>query len=207
MSTGPESLAHVAASGLPPRRNPLLLIAGVALVVLAVVMMVTGIVRLVNEAGPQDEDVLARGSVSSRDTSDPSVVRFQTPRAQTLTIWAKTGSNESVTSGTECELTRADGTRQRIDGGNQGASLTIGSNATVGKLKSLEGTNTVVCRQTRSSASGYGFIVERGSPGDGLRGLWLLLGGIGVVILGIVAIVLWVARVFGRPPKPRPIAT
>ena len=35
------------------------------------------------------------------------------------------------------------------------------------------------------------FIVERGSPGDGLGGLWLLFGGIAAIVLGVPAAARW----------------
>ena len=35
------------------------------------------------------------------------------------------------------------------------------------------------------------FVVERGSPGDGLGGLWLLLGGSVALVLGVPAAMRW----------------
>ena len=45
------------------------------------------------------------------------------------------------------------------------------------------------------------FVVERGSPGDGLGGLWLLFGGSAALVLGVPAGLRWRAGTL----KPREI--
>jgi hypothetical protein len=96
--------------------------------------------------------------------------------------WAVGGARGTV---------RADETTDTIRGSRQGASVELDRYATIGATTSSEGTNAISCAHVAFGpvrAQGRlreqrPFVVERGSPGDGLRGLWLLLPGIAVALL------------------------
>ena len=70
---------------------------------------------------------------------------------------------------------------------------------TIGKLTLAPGRNLVSCphvpfgRVTRRDRlrEEHTFVVERGSPGDGLGGLWLLFGGAAAIVLGVPAAMRW----------------
>ena len=188
-------------SRLRRRRNPVL--GAVALLLLAggTAAAAVGIYRLATEAGPADERILARGTVAALEGPPAAPASFQ--GAGTATVWLSLGGasnvRESIVAGTECELVRPDGSRQRIRGGRQGASIATDHYETIGEAALGAGRNVVSCRhvpfgryRTRSQLrQEHPFVVERGTPGDGLRGLWLLFGGSAALVLGVAAGMRW----------------
>jgi hypothetical protein len=71
--------------------------------------------------------------------------------------------------------------------------------ATIGTATSGPGVNAVVCRHVPFGRAGRRgrlreqrpFLVERGTPADGLRGMWLLFGGVAAIALGVPAALRW----------------
>jgi hypothetical protein len=78
-----------------------------------------GIVRLASDAGSAQQRILARGTVAARDGPPAEAVAFE-GSDEPATVWLNLGwlSNvrETLVAGTECELARPDGSRQRIRG-------------------------------------------------------------------------------------------
>jgi hypothetical protein len=70
---------------------------------------------------------------------------------------------------------------------------------TIGEVALGAGRNLVSCRHVRFGRvtrrgrlrEEHPFVVERGSPSDGLGGLWLLFGGTAALVLGVPAGMRW----------------
>ena len=168
------------------------------------VAAVVGIVRLAKEAGPADERVVARGTVAALDgPRDPGrhVQHRRRRDAHGLAARrrARATSRETVVAGTACEIVRPTDTRAQIRGSRQGTSVETDHHATIGEFTSSAGRNAVACahvpfgrvRRRGRLREERPFIVERGSPGDGLRGLWLLFRGIAAIVLGVPVASRW----------------
>lgn len=195
-------------SRLGRRRNPLL--GAVALVLLAggAAAAGVGIYRLASEAGPAQERILARGTVAPLDGPPAAAVAFDAPGGP-VTVWLDLGGpsnvRESIVAGTTCELGGAE-----IRGSRQGASVATDHYETIGEATPAAGRQAVTCRhvpfgriRTRNRLSReHPFVVERGSPGDGLGGLWLLLGGAAAIVLGVPAAMRWRAGALVVAPRP-----
>ena len=116
-----------------------------------------------------------------------------------LNLGGASNVRETIVAGTECELVRPDGSRQRIRGSRQGTSVATDHFETIGAATLEAGRNAVSCRHvpfgrvTRRERlrQEHAFVVERGSPGDGLGGLWLVLGGSVALVLGVPAGLRW----------------
>jgi hypothetical protein len=190
-------------SHLRRRRNPLLGILAVLLIIGGSAAAVIGIVRLATEAGPSERRVVARGTVAALEGPATPAARFTTPRAETLTVWLQAGGlsnvRDTIVAGTACRITRSDGTTSELRGSRQGTAVDTDHHATIGETTSSAGANAVSCRHVPFGGwRGRGrlnrerpFVVERGSPGDGLRGLWLLLPGLAGALLGIPVTIRW----------------
>jgi hypothetical protein len=189
-------------SRLRRRRNPLLGLVALLLLAGGVVAVGAGIVRLASEAGPAQERILARGTVAALDGPPAEAVTFG-GAGERVTVWLNLGGasnvRETIVAGTECELVRPDGGRERIRGSRQGASVATDHYETIGDATLAAGRNAVSCRHVpfgRRRSRGrlreeHPFVVERGSPGDGLGGLWLLFGGSAALVLGVPAAMRW----------------
>jgi hypothetical protein len=190
-------------SRLRRRRNPLLGLVALVLLVGGTGAAVTGIVRVAMEAGPADERVVARGTVAALDGPATPEVTFTTAGAETFTVWLRAGGlsnvRETVVAGTACDIVRANETTAQIRGSRQGTSVETDHHATIGQFTASAGRNAVTCAHVpfgRLRTRGRlreerPFVVERGSPGDGLGGLWLLFGGIAAIVLGVPAAARW----------------
>ena len=190
-------------SRLRRRRNPLLLALAVVLLAGGAAAAAVGIYRLAMEAGPAQERVIARGTVAALDGPPAPAASFETAGAERLTVWLVAGGlsnvRDTVVAGTECEIARADGSAVRIRGSRQGTSVQTDDHATIGATTSAPGATTIDCRHVPFGRVGRRgrlrrerpFIVERGSPGDGLGGMWLLFGGIGAFVLGVPVALRW----------------
>jgi hypothetical protein len=190
-------------SQLRRRHSPLL--GAVALLLLAggAVAAALGIVRLATEAGPAEERILARGTVAPLEGPPGAPVPIDSPVSESATLWLNLGGlsnvRETIVAGTECELVRPDGSRERIRGSRQGTAVATDHYETIGAATLGGGRNAVSCRHVpfgRVTRRGrlreeHAFVVERGSPGDGLGGLWLLFGGTAAILLGVAAGVRW----------------
>jgi hypothetical protein len=190
-------------SRLRRRRNPLLGVAALLLLAGGTIAAALGIVRLASEAGPAEERILARGTVAALGGPPAGPAAVESPRRGPATVWLNLGGTsnvrETIVAGTACELVRPDGSRQRIRGSRQGTSVATDHFETIGELTLAAGRNVVSCEHVpfgRVSRRGrlrgrHAFVVERGSPGDGLGGLWLLVGGAAAIVLGVPAAVRW----------------
>ena len=191
-------------SRLRRRRNPLLGLIAVLLLAGGVVAVAVGIFRLAGEAGPAQERILARGTVAGLDGPPTPAVSFDAPGGP-VTVWLNLGGasnvRESIVAGTTCELGGAE-----IRGSRQGASVATDHYETIGETAVAAGRNAVTChhvpfgrRRNRSRLrEEHPFVVERGSPGDGLGGLWLLFGGSAAIVLGVPAAMRWRAGTLAR---------
>jgi hypothetical protein len=190
-------------SRLRRHHSPLLGAIALVLLVGGVVAAALGIVRLASEAGPAQERILARGTVAALDGPPAAPAAFSNRGSAPATVWLNLGGasnvRESIVAGTECELARPDGTRQRIRGSRQGTSVATDNYETIGKLALGDGRNVVTCvhvpfgrrRNRERLRQTHAFVVERGTPGDGLGGLWLLIGGSVALVLGVPAALRW----------------
>jgi hypothetical protein len=190
-------------SRLRRHRSPLL--GAVALMLLAggTVAAALGIVRLASEAGPAQERILARGTVAALDGPPAAPAAIANGAGEPATVWLNIGGasnvRETIVAGTECELARPDGSRRRIRGSRQGTAVATDHFETIGAVTLGAGRNVVSCRHvpfgrvTRRERlrEEHPFVVERGSPGDGLGGLWLLVGGSVALVLGVPASLRW----------------
>jgi hypothetical protein len=190
-------------SRLRRRRSPLLGLISLLLLVGGAVAATLGIVRLASEAGPAQERILARGAVAALDGPQAATASIVSPVAGPATVWLNLGGlsnvRETIVAGSECELVRPDGSRHRIRGSRQGASIATDHFETIGEVTLGAGRNLVSCRHVpfgRVTRRGrlrqeHAFVVERGSPTDGLGGLWLLFGGAAALVLGVPAGMRW----------------
>jgi hypothetical protein len=190
-------------SRLRRHRSPLLGLIALLLLAGGAVAATLGIVRLASELGPAQERILVRGTVAALDGPPAATAAFDNPAGEPATVWLNLGGlsnvRETIVAGTECELERPDGSRQRIRGSRQGASIATDHYETIGEVALGAGRNLVSCRHvpfgrvTRRGRlrEGHPFVVERGTPGDGLGGIWLLLGGSVALVLGVPAGMRW----------------
>ncbi len=190
-------------SRLRRTRNPLLGLLALVLIAGGTAAATVGTVRLVLEAGPDDSRILVRGTVAALDGPSTPPAVFVTPGAERITVWLRAGGlsnvRDTVVAGTSCDLVRADGTTTRIRGSRQGASVQTDDHATIGAATSGPGANAIACRHVPFGRIGRRgrlrrerpYIVERGSPGDGMRGMWLLFPGIGAVVAGVPVAQRW----------------
>jgi hypothetical protein len=185
-------------SRLRRHRSPLLGLVALLLLAGGLAATAWGIVRLATEAGPADERILARGTVAGLDGPATPAAEFDAAGGGPVTVWLRLGGlsnvRETIVAGTECEL---GGTQ--IRGSRQGASVETDGHATIGELTAAAGPNAVTCRHVpfgRRRTRGrlrdeHPFVVERGTPGDGLGGMWLLFPGIAALGLGVLAGARW----------------
>ena len=190
-------------SRLRRRRSPLLGLVALLLLLGGLAAAALGIARLASEAGPARERVIGRGTVAALEGPPAATRTIVDPVGEPATVWLNLGGlsnvRETIVAGTECDLVRPDGSRQRIRGSRQGASIATDDFETIGEVTLGPGRNRVSCRHvpfgraTRRGRLGeeHVFVVERGSPGDGLGGLWLLLGGAAALVLGVPAAMRW----------------
>ena len=191
------------ASRLRRRRSPLLGLLALVLLAGGIAASVVGIVRLALEAGVDDARVVARGTVVPLDGSPASAVTFTSGAGERFTVWLREGGpdnvRESIVAGTECAVTRPDGTAARVRGSRQGTAVATDHNETIGTFTTAAGTTAVACRHVPFGGwrnrgrlrDEHSFVVERGTPGDGLAGLWLLLPGLAAAGLGLVTALRW----------------
>ena len=185
-------------SRLRRHRSPVLGAVALVLLVGGAVAAIVGIVRLATEAGPAQERIVGRGTVAALEGPPAAPASFDSSARETATIWLNLGGlsnvRETIVAGTECELGE-----QRIRGSRQGASIATDHYETIGEVTLGAGRNVVSCRHVpfgRRRSRGrlreeHAFVVERGSPGDGLGGLWLLFGGSAAIVLGVPVLMRW----------------
>jgi hypothetical protein len=169
-----------------------------ALVVAGIAAAGFGLVRLVMDAGPEDRRVLARGVVAALDGDARPAVAFRTAAAEDITFWLVAGGlsnvRDTVVAGTTCVMRRADGSTVEVLGRIQGASVATDDHATIGSATTTPGVNAVLCRHVPFGRLGRRgalrrerpFLVERGTPGDGLAGMIPLFGGIAAIVGGVL---------------------
>ncbi|HEV7772126.1 MAG TPA: hypothetical protein VGO48_02420 [Conexibacter sp.] len=191
------------ASRLRRRRSPLLGLLAIVLLVIGTAASVIGLVRLISDAGVDDARVVARGTVAALDGPATPPVAFEARAGERFTLWLHEGGasnvRESLVAGTECTATRPEDTAARVRGSRQGTSVATDHDETIGTFATGAGTTAVACRHVPFGGwrnrgrlrDQHAFVVERGTPGDGLSGLWLLFPGIGVAMLGGWALVRW----------------
>jgi hypothetical protein len=160
-------------------------------------------VRLATEAGPSEDRIVAHGTVAGLDGSATPAVTFTAAGAERFTIWLRAGGasnvRDTIVAGTACDLLRANETTALIRGSRQGTAVDTEHHATIGAFTSSAGRNSVSCRHVPFGPGGRRgrlreqrpFIVERGSPADGLTGFWLLFPGIAAIVLGIPLAARW----------------
>ena len=190
-------------SRLRRHRSPLLGAIALVLLLGGAVAATLGIVRLASEAGPAQERIVGRGTVAALDGPPAAPASFDSPAGEPATVWLNLGGlsnvRETIVAGTACELVRPDGSRQSIRGSRQGASIATDHFETIGEVTLGAGGNVVSCRHVpfgRVTRRGrlreeHPFVVERGSPGDGLGGLWLLFGGTAAIVVGVPVAMRW----------------
>jgi hypothetical protein len=91
-------------------------------------------------------------------------------------------------------MRRADGSTVEVVGRIQGTSVTTDDHATIGSAETAAGANAVLCRHVPFGRIGRRgalrrerpFVVERGTPGDGLGGMIPLFGGIAAIVGGVL---------------------
>ena len=91
-------------------------------------------------------------------------------------------------------LRRADGSTVEVVGRVPGTSGTTDDHATIGSATTAPGANAVLCRHVPFGRIGRRgrlrqerpFVVERGTPGDGLGGMIPLFGGIAALVGGVI---------------------
>jgi hypothetical protein len=184
-------------SRLRRHRSPLLGVIAVLLLAGGAVAAAVGIVRLATEAGPAEHRIVARGTVAALDGPPMPAISFDAP-AGPVTVWLNLGGlsnvRASIVAGTTCELGG-----KELRGSRQGTSVATDHYETIGEATPGAGRSLVSCRHVpfgRIRTRGrlrreHPFVVERGSPGDGLRGIWLLIGGSVALVLGIRAAMRW----------------
>jgi hypothetical protein len=190
-------------SRLRRRRNPLLGLLAVVLLAGGVGAAAVGVYRLATEAGPAQERVVARGTVAALDGPPAPAASFEAAGAERLTVWLVAGGasnvRDTVVAGTACEIARADGSAALIRGSRQGTSVQTDGHATIGAVTSAAGVNAIACRHVPFGRRGgrwrlgreRPFIVERGTPGDGLGGMWPLFGGLAAALLAVPVGLRW----------------
>lgn len=193
--------------GSPLRRGR-----SVALGVLAAILLlggiaasVAGIVMIARDAGPSDERILARGTVAAIDSRERSETRFETDEPGAATVWLALGGpdnvRESIVAGTTCTLRRAGGSGDVIEGRVQGTVVATDGYETIGQTTVGAGENVIACRHVPFgpiAAQGalhqeHDFVLERGTPGDGLSGWRLVIPGIPAALLGLFLFIRWKA--------------
>ena len=163
--------------------------------------------RLLGKEPPPSETECSRCGVPAPEEALEGAPAAGRPIVHTIsepaTVWLNLGGlsnvRETIVAGTECELVRPDRSRQRIRGSRQGASIATDHFETIGKITLAPGCKPRVVparpfgRVTRRDRlrEEHTFVVERGSPGDGLGGLWLLFGGAAAIVLGVPAAMRW----------------
>jgi hypothetical protein len=194
-----------------PRRSPLRAALAVVLIGGGIAAAALGIVRLATEAGPSSDRIVAEGTVAALDGPAATPATFTAGGGEQFTVWLRAGGasnvRETVVAGTACDLARPDGTGAHIRGSRQGTSVATDHHETIGALRAAAGANTVSCRHVPFGPGGrrgalrdeHAFVVERGTPGDGLRGLWPMFGGILAIVAGVVAF-----TTSRRPASPLP---
>ncbi len=185
-------------SRLRRRRSRGRMLLAAALVAGGIAATAFGIVRLALDAGPDDSRVLARGTVAALDGEARPAVAFRTPRAEDVTFWLAAGGlsnvRDTVVAGTTCVMGRADGSTVEVIGRIQGTAVNTDDHATIGTAKTSAGANAVLCRHVPFGRIGRRgalrrerpFVVERGTPGDGLGGMIPLFGGIAAIVVGVL---------------------
>jgi hypothetical protein len=199
------------------RRRPVALAFGIVLILAGVVLGVLGILALVEESGPDDEDVVAEGTVAALDGPDGEVARFTSGGADDFTVWVHTTAisstdRESVVAATACEAEFGADQDANFRGSRQGTSVTVGDESTVGWFTAAEGTVEVRCRQEPFGRVGRhrvlrgepDFKVVRGKPSVPLRGFLLLSAGIILLVVGIYPLTRGIQGRLVRADGPSP---
>lgn len=186
-------------------RSPVLGAVALLLLVGGIAASVIGIVMIARDAGPGEERILSRGIVNPLGGEGLGGASFFEPdEAGDATIWLELGGpdnvRESIVAGTTCELTRSDGTTDTIEGRVQGTVVATDEHETIGQTTVGAGQNRIECNhvpfgpvEARGALmqSGHEFMVERGTPGDGLDGWWLVIPGVPAALLGLALTVRW----------------
>jgi hypothetical protein len=192
-------------SRLRRRRNPLLGLLAVMLLVGGVGAAVAGIVELATNPGPEDK-IEARGVVAGLEGPDARPARLTAPAARSFTVWldlqdVRQVRRDQVIGATACAVRRADETVVRFRGSRQGTSVTVGSRSTVGTFSVPEGSAVVGCRQLPFGRRGgrwrlrdeREFVVVRGRPSEHVGGFLPLFGGLAAALLALPVGRLWYA--------------
>ena len=193
-------------SRLKRRRNPLLGLVTLVLLLGGVATAVAGIVQLTAHAGPSEEETEARGVVAGLDGPDAPPARFTAPSERSYTVWldlddVRQINRDQVVAATACEASGADGSVATFRGSRQGSSVTIESTSTVGTFSVPRGATVVGCRQFPFGRRGRRgrlreerpFLVARGKPSAGTGGLVLLFGGLAAALLALPLGIRWYA--------------
>lgn len=190
-------------SSLRRGRSPLLGAIALLLLVGGAVASAVGIYLIARDAGPADDRVLARGTVTSLSSPERSTTTFEASEPGDVTVWLELGGPDNVRSsivaGTTCELDRADGSSAEIVGRVQHTVVATDGHETIGTAAAGEGSNEIACHHVPFGTAAdraaleeqHDFVVELGTPGDGLGGWWLVIPGIAAVLLGIPLAIRW----------------
>ena len=187
------------------KRNPFWLVLGFLLLSGASIGLTLSILGLVEDAGYDDEDVVAEGTVGALDEGPAEVAAFTAGGGEPFTVWLDTDGifeenrRENVIAATSCVATLADGDEATFRGSRQGNAVTIGDDSTVGWFTAGEGEVQVACEQVpfgqRRTQSWLGdehdFVVAAGKPASPIAGFAVLSVSIVAILLGVAALTRW----------------
>lgn len=189
----------------PTRRKgrPILVIAGVLLLVGGIVASVVGILEIIDSGGDITEDAVATGEVGE---GGGVAAAFDAEGGQPYTIYVRFGSDlvsdeaeqDATVADTICEVRHPDGRTSVIRGDRQSSSVSIGGRSTIGwfTAQDVDGETAVVCayeqgsRTTRRNRAGsVGVVVTPGKPSESVGGFIAVFGGVAVALVGGWALV------------------
>jgi hypothetical protein len=200
-------------SRLRRRRNPLLGVLAAVLLIGGSGAAVTGIIGLVTETVPSDDEIQARGVVAALDGPDARTARFSAPGEGSSTVYVDlddvlSNNRDQVVAATACEVTQGDRTVASFRGNRQGTSLVLEDLATVGVFRRSGGSTVVACRQLPFGRVGRhfrlrevrDFLVVRGRPSERTRPFLLVIGGVALALLAVPVGLRWRAGRLHRIP-------
>jgi hypothetical protein len=180
------------------RRNPVWLVLAILLGAAGIAGPVWFVVEQLDNAPGRDEAVAA-GTIAAVDESEGTPVRFD--GEGDYTVWldsdgvVRSNRRETVVSATNCEALFENGDSARFRGARQGASVTIGDQATIGTFDAPAGAVELRCRLLPFGRYGNRFLLRNerpffvtpGSPSVGTLPWVGLFGGIVALILAVMA--------------------
>ncbi len=187
------------------RRSPGLLVLGTLLVVGATGGFVVSILGFVSSSGPDEEDIVAEGTVAALDRPSARSARFTAGGTDPFTVWIRTDGifesnrRENVIAATACDVDLPGGDHADFQGNRQGNAVTINDDSTIGWFTAAEGQIAVTCHQEpfgRARTRGWlddehDFVVVRGKPSAPWSGMVALGGAIVATLLGVSVLTRW----------------